>query len=126
MKEKKEGIGKFISACSEVLRVSKKYSYLWDDKELIDGSLAILGHWWAQDEYVSVFIAKKGNKLLFSSKDFDDNLAAKKAAHKIRGLYNISAKDIKEGFYSSLEKPLGKYLAREEIKKIRNLTNLAS
>ena len=123
---REERIGKYINACSEVLGVCEKYSYLWDDKELIGGSLAILGHWWAQDEYVCVFITKRENKFLFSSKDFDENLGAKKAAYEIRRLYNISAEDIKKGFYSSLKKPLGKYLAKEEIKKIRNLTNLTS
>lgn len=121
-KKEDTGIQELINACSEVLRVSKKYTHLFDNSELINGYIGILSFWYGPDDNVGFGIKKFGNKFLFSSGIFSDEiegLGARKTAYELKNSrFKVSAEDIKEQFYSNLEEYLGKYLARKEIKKI--------
>ena len=107
-------------AFKEILKVSEEYSYIFNDR---DTSVNIAWGWIAQDENFSINVKKYGDKFLIGGKNFEDRpyqkgggLNAKQAALRIQDYfeeYNISAESLKKGFYSSLKKPLGEYLANK-------------
>ncbi|MDD5192659.1 MAG: hypothetical protein PHH54_04840 [Candidatus Nanoarchaeia archaeon] len=117
----------------EILKVSNEYSYLWDDEEVWkedekdkspEKILYIAWGFIAQDETFHVYISKKGKKFVFDGKNFCDNdqgYGAREAALEIINHFNnyhITADELRKAFYSSLKKPLGRYLAKKTLEKI--------
>lgn len=125
-RKKRSGVEELTKVFSEILRVSKQYSYLWDEGYVEGNSIGLAWGWIAQDETFSIDVGKYKGKFKIGGKNFAYNyrhesnlgLGAKEAAQKIVkhwSGYNIKAEKLKEHFYSGLEKPLGKYLARKEL-----------
>lgn len=134
MAKKEGGLAELTKACSEILRVSKEYSYLWDDNEIWkrdeedkypEKELGIACGSIAQDEMFHIYIRKEGNGFVFDGKNFCDNdkgYEARKAARVIKNGFsgfNMTADSLKEGFYDSLKKVLGRYLAKKGLEKIK-------
>jgi hypothetical protein len=124
---KDKTLSDLISVCKEVLRVSKEHAYLWEDasvwKKEDDGrELTLFSGFVAQDETYFINIKKIGNKFSFGGKNFylGEELDVTTAAQFMKDC-NISAKQLRKNFYESLEDPLGKYLAREHLKKDRKM-----
>jgi len=123
MAEKKvRKFGELTKAFSEILRVSEKYSYLFDEGLIEEGILNIGGGWIAQDERFSINVGKYGSKFLIGGNNFDyegEGLSSRKAALRIKNHFStftgLEANDLRKRFYLSLGEPLGKYLARKEL-----------
>ena len=116
---------------SEILKVSEQYSYLWDNGFVENDFIGIGGGWIAQDERFSIDVGKYDNKFKIGGKNFAYNypdkknkgLSAREAAlmvNKEFSRYNIKPEDLKKKFYSGLEEPLGKYLAKKELSDLTN------
>lgn len=127
---KDKNLGNLIKACKEVLRVSREHSYLWADSSLWseeeyeeNRGLALFSGFIAQDEMYSIDVKKIGNKFIFGGKNFylGNELNLNTAAKFMKDC-NISAEQLRKRFYDSLEEPLGRYLAREHLKKGRKKT----
>ncbi len=136
MERKNSSLAGLIKACGEMLRVSKKYAHLWDEEDIWkrdendkypEKALCIAWGFIEQDESFNIYITKKDNKFVFVGKSFlyDDEkngLGARQAALRIKNSFgsysNMDADAIRRRFYSSLKKPLGKYLGKKELEKI--------
>lgn len=120
------GIEELTKAFSEMLRVSKQYSYLWDEG-FVEGSINVARGFIAQDETFSINVSKYGNKFKINGKNFDyydkKGLNARQAALRIKEDFStfsgLEADSLKESFYSSLKKSLRKYLAEKALEKIK-------
>lgn len=127
-RKKRSSVGELTKVCSEVLKVSKQHSYLWDEpvwgeSEFSKGRfLKLFSGSFDQDESYSIYIEKKGNRFVFDGKNFcygDNGFSSKKAAYRMRN-FGISPDCLRERFYLALQKPLGKYLARKELGDLIN------
>jgi len=125
MVKKRSDVGELAKAFDEILKVSKKYSYLWDEG-FVEGDINFCNGWIAQDEIFSIGVGKYHDKFKIGGKNFAYNYhhesnsgySAKEAAQEIEKHwteYNINADDLKDHFYLNLQKPLGKYLAGKEL-----------
>lgn len=111
-------------ACKEVLRMSKKHAYLWDDVSLWgdkynrDQGLALFHGFVAQDESYSIRIKRDGDKFTFGGKNYylGEKLDVDTAAQFMKEC-GISAQELKKRFYESLKEPLGKYLVKQYFEK---------
>ena len=112
---------KLTQTCNEVLRVSKEHAYLWD-KGLIDSrGLGLCGGFIAQDESWGIAVRREQGKFFFDGRNYgpydSKGLTGVKAAEAMRE-YHISPTFLREAFYESLAKPLGRYLAKKKIKQL--------
>ena len=126
MVKKESELKKLISTFEEILKVSEKHFYLFDDETIMEGkSLDFAGGWIAQDETFSIAVEKYGDRILIGGANFEyepcqkgGGLSARQAALRIKknfSGYNITAKDLKKQFYTALKEPLGKYLANKTL-----------
>jgi hypothetical protein len=127
MTKRDKDLAELTKTCKEILTVSKKYSYLWDDDKIWreEKKIYIASGFIAQDESFNIYVTKRNNKLVFGGRNFCDipgGYNAKKAALEIKSHANtygiIPAEDLREQFYCELEKPLGNYLAKKALEKI--------
>ena len=128
---------KLTRVCQEIVRISKKYSYLWDDSSLWkdddddeednpDRELLLAYGWVAQDETFSIYLIRTGNQFLFSgsglSYDNRKGLEPKDAARQINSFYResfgLDAEELRKEFYDSLKKPLGRYFGKKGLEKL--------
>ena len=125
-KKRRIEIEELTKVFNEMLRVSKQYSYLWDEG-FVDNSINVARGFIAQDETFSINVSKYGNKFKINGKNFDyydkNGLSARQAALRIKEDFStfsgLEADSLKESFYSSLKKSLGKYLAEKALEKIK-------
>ena len=129
MKNEKIKIKKLTKSCDNILKLCREYSYLWDNK-LIEGNyLGLYSGFIARDETFHIGIEKLNDseKFVFTGKNFDygkKGLTGRYAAEELRN-YNINADNLLSRFFNSLEKPLGKYLAKKEIQRLKQESKLA-
>lgn len=123
--KKDKDLAELTKVCSEVLRVSRKYSYLWDESDIWKRGKQILLDWGytAPDETYSIEVRKKGNRFVFGvgGKNFSGDckgLVGKEAALKMRE-YGMTADELRETFYSSLKEVLGRYIGKRGLEKIK-------
>ena len=121
MAKKEASLTELTRAFSEILRVSKEHSYLWDEADLIrDNYLGVAGGFISQDELFHIGIRRKDNKLYIEGKNFGCAygqriaLTARQAAISAKADHFIPELLLKS-FYSSLQEPLGKYLAKKAL-----------
>lgn len=118
------------SICKEILKATEEHNYLWLCPHLWENSyrghpdmnVYIAQGWIAQDESFDIYVTYKNGKSVFGGRNFSnesEGLGAEETAERIESLrrYGISIKNLKENFYSALQKPLGKYLAEKKISK---------
>jgi len=132
MVKKGDNISSLTKVLNEILLISKKFSYLWDEEDIWKEDeddkypkklLPLIFGFIAQDETFDIYITKKGKRFVFDGKNFCNNETgynAKQASSTIKNYfsgYNISPEKLREAFYGSLEKPLGKYLAKKTLEK---------
>lgn len=127
--KKRNGLGAMIKVCSEILKVSKKYSYLWDNPELISGALMIFEGKYSRDNFFGGYTAyrislqKSSNNKIFFNSDAEFGYCGtkvRKAAAEILRLEKeaeekITPEKLRKSFYLALKEPLGKYLAKKEL-----------
>lgn len=143
MAKKDNSLAGLTKVCNEMLRASEKYSYLWDDNEIWKENenderdyeddeeklLHITGGFIAQDETFSIYIRRTDkNKFVFDGENFckneeKDGINARQAARRIKYWYGrftgMTADELRKDFYDSLKKPLGRYLAKKGLEKIK-------
>ncbi|MDP3026329.1 MAG: hypothetical protein Q8N63_01375 [Nanoarchaeota archaeon] len=134
MAKKKSGISELTKVFDEILRVSRKYSYLWDDLTLIeDKSLVFAGGWIAQDETFLISVKKYDDKLLIGGKNFSyelygldsEGLSASQAALRINNdfsSFNIKADDLRKKFLFCIRKASWEIFSKKNFRK-NNLSN---
>lgn len=119
---KNKGLVDLIKACREVLKVSREHEYLWDDASLWQKDnyckfIELFGGFIAQDEYFSINLTKRGDRIGIIASNFCDReliINAKQAACRISE-YKVSAENLRKSFYEGLKEPLGRYLANKYI-----------
>lgn len=134
MEKRDKDLAKLTKVCNEALRVSRKYSYLWDDEDIWKENeedkhpekvLHIAHGFIAQDESFNIYITKRGKKFVFDGRNFcgnDEGYGAREAALEIRTCFNtygITADEVRKQFYSSLKGILGKYIGKKGLEKIK-------
>jgi hypothetical protein len=136
MKYKKDNLRALEEVCKEVLEVSRKHSFLWEDPRLwiedyryfeeqyatdFEPSLCLFRGFKMPDESYVINITKSDEKMEFSGKSFCEygESDPKKSALLLRE-YNISSPQLKRVFYSCLRAPLGRYLANKYFEENLN------
>ena len=120
-----------VKILNYILKISKQYSYLWDDSEILnEGNLEIFSAFLDQDESCSIYVQEYKGRFSFKGKNLCNYLNINKkqlsAKEVSKGIENwgfdrpITPGDLMNSFCSSLEKPLGKYLAKKELRKLKN------
>jgi hypothetical protein len=137
MAKKDGGLVGLTKACNEILRVSKEYSYLWDDNKLMPGGYLPIfrgTHRYSSsfdDTAYEIYLGKSADDKIFfngifsnfsGSPDSFNSSRAEDAAKEMLRLTKeskeqITPENIRNGFYSALKGPLGKYLANKQLEK---------
>lgn len=133
MKKSGRNLGKLTKACSEMLAISKKYGYLWDEEGIWKFSLTacpaksipIACGFIAQDENFSIYIERDSERFVFKGKNFcynHEGYSAEEAALTIKDYFAsykyMDIKHLRENFDISLRNVLGRYIAKKELEKI--------
>ena len=124
--KKENGLVELTKACSEILRVSEEYSYLWDDVKLMPGHgiLIFEGAYQHETGYHLYLCKSSNNKIYFNGHqpfDYQGTKARKTAVEMLKFSREcdeqITPEKLREGFYTALREPLGKYLANRSLRK---------
>jgi hypothetical protein len=128
MKKRDKSLDELIAVCSEMLEVSRKYGYLWEEDDIwkLGKGISVAHGFIAQDETFNIYIAKRGDKYVFAGRNFcegHEGYDAAEAALTIKDYFStynrMGTDNLRENFYNSLTDVLGKHLAKEELKKIK-------
>ncbi|MGD9275816.1 MAG: hypothetical protein PVJ67_01440 [Candidatus Pacearchaeota archaeon] len=131
-KEIKKNLTTLTKTFRDILKISKKYSYLWDNDEnfkenqynYVDKNIYLARGFIAADESFSIFITRKNKKFVFDGRGFCSNEsglnateAAKRILMRFDG-YNITEEKLRRRYFEGLKEILSRDIARKGLKEI--------
>lgn len=120
---KRGRLDRLTDVFEEIKKFAEEHAYLWDNLDFTPfHQLNFVGGFIAQDECFRIGIKKCEDRFLFRGRNFtycgEKGLNPRQAAERVEHDFsNLRIECLMEGFYSALEKPLGKYLAKKYLEE---------